>query len=136
MFAGCFDLPAMEAEFRVSKWDRPGSRARHLRFERALKELEGRLTVLDWSPGRRRDMVCEGRLQHVVRSDGTRWDVTLYCQYEVLSAVLQGRPAPMANDAGQRQAEWGGEGQQSIRLQGPDGFGLLARQRSEPPERG
>ncbi|MHA7685905.1 hypothetical protein [Cupriavidus sp. PET2-C1] len=62
--------------------------------------------------------------------------MTLYCQYEVLSAVLRNEPVPVPNDGGQRQDEWEEQGQDTVRLEGPDGFGLLARQHSKPPERG
>lgn len=68
------------------------TRSQHckLNMERVIEELEGCRVELGLGPLRRRDVVCTGRLQSVVRPDGTRWEVTMYCQHEVLWTVLMG----------------------------------------------
>ena len=126
------DLPVAEAALAASFYDDSHGdmeSALQAQLVRALDELDGRRAELDWGPLRSRDVVCTGRPQSVVRPDGTRWEVTMYCQYEVLWTVLMGYVATAKDGAERLEMPWGEPGQQRVRLQGADGVGLMVRQR-------
>ncbi|AOY97611.1 hypothetical protein BKK79_37395 (plasmid) [Cupriavidus sp. USMAA2-4] len=126
------DLPATEASFAAplsGEVDRDNPNRADL-FFRALHELSRRRTPLDWGPDSRPDDVVVGLPQRIVMTNGTEWEVKLYCQYMVLWSILRDTPAQADHGAAPRQAEWADRGGVRIRLQGGDGVGLLARQSS------